>query len=104
MRPSFAPPRGRSVTGPKTKAHEPRTLNDQSPAKAEIRPSGRLPLLLWIVGDDISHGLRIGCCVTAANSRSVWSLRPPVGWLRWQVSWLTGRCLVVQPSQFPSGW
>jgi len=36
-----------------------------------------------------SHRFR----VTAANSRSVWTPRPPVGWLRWQVSWLAGRYL-----------
>ena len=46
------------MTGPKRRRTNANAPNDQSPANAGIRPSGRLPLLLWIVGDDISHGLR----------------------------------------------
>jgi len=42
-----------------------------------------------------SHGLRTGIAVTAAKDRSVWTPRPPVGWPRWQVSWLAGRCPVA---------
>jgi len=44
---------------------------------------------------------RIGHDVTAAKARSVWTPRPPVGWLCWQVSWLAGRCLASSLPSFP---
>src|SRR5262249_33516031 len=68
---------------------------------APAAPRGGYNSLASDRGRNISHGLRVGCGVTAAKRRSVWSFRPPVGRPRWQVSWLAGQYLRSSLPSFP---
>src|SRR4029079_8653053 len=96
-------PAGRAVIRTETKAQACRAADDQALAHTKASPSDRLSLLLWIVGEHISHGLRVGCfCHRCEQPLRV--VLPPTGWVTALAGLLARGAMPARPPFPVSQW